>query len=636
MPEFPSLRRIVHALAARMPWQESNRRAPWAWVSLLGPLFGFACLIVLFTACGDPAAGRDATQGVRIEARPTRLVLDPQTTTGKIELVNVGDRAAAVADFRIQGSDWASFSIVDPLSRRTLRPGQSLTFTVAVDPESLRGPSASVESVVADEPGVALERGEYRDGAATLQFSAGGQPQSVPLLFQYRSWVWTQLLPALVKVHVLALGFVLPLAALLTWLERKQSALMQDRVGPNMARVSFGGVTLRLWGLLHIITDGIKMLFKEDFIPRRAHRVLYGLAPLLALAPAMTVFAIVPFGDALCYEQLFQVTTQADIDQCATGRGGTPLQVARIDVGLLFYFAIASLATYGTTLAGWASYNKWAVLGALRASAQMISYEVALGLTVVGALLVYGSLEPHALVRAQMDSSWGILLQPVAFILFLTAAIAETKRAPFDLPEGESEIIGYFIEYSGMRFGLFYLSEFMEVVFVSAIVTTLFLGGWALPFGALGASGFSSAAVAQLCLATAGIVLLFVGIRLVRSNPAVRMFGVVVAIVGGIHLGLAVVSLFTGWGTQLPHLAVVLLGMVIWGVKVVVLCWVQLLIRWTLPRFRYDQLMNLGWKGLLPLSVANIVLTALVVYALTPTAPPAPSQDDAHTQGPKE
>ncbi|MEM6294443.1 MAG: complex I subunit 1 family protein [Myxococcota bacterium] len=423
-------------------------------------------------------------------------------------------------------------------------------------------------------------------------------------------------MPGVLKVHLLVLGFILPLASLLLWQERKQSAMMQDRLGPNMARITLGGLTIRLWGLLHIVTDGLKMFFKEDFVPRRAHRALYTLAPIMALVPALVVFAIVPFGDALCYDSLLDVVSQADVDQCAAGRGGTPLQIAKIDVGLLFYFAIASLATWGATLAGWASYNKWAILGALRASAQMISYEVAIGLTIVGALLVYGTLEPHALVHAQLDSAWGIVLQPVAFVLFFTAAIAETKRAPFDLPEGESEIVGYFIEYSGMRFGLFFLSEFIEIVFVSALVTTLFLGGWAMPLGMFGASGFAAPWVAQAFFTVAGAAVMATGFAVWRASTHATFVGGAMAMVGALHIGAAVYSLFTGWGTELPHVAVVLVGMLTWGLKVFALCWVQLLIRWTLPRFRYDQLMSLGWKNLLPLSLANIVITAVVVYAL--------------------
>lgn len=600
-------------------------------------VLAFVAALALTAACGDRARQDDPSQaGVSLELHPTQLVLTPDVTRDTVEIENTGTRAVTLRDFSIQGADWASFGLEDALDHHTLLPGQRLTLHLRVDPKSLAGPGATIRSIVAEDPEARLADGEYREGKAWLRFSAGDEPQQLRLRFEAPSWVWVHFVPALVKLHLLALGFVLPLAALLTWLERKQSALMQDRVGPNMARIQLGGVTLRLWGLLHILTDGIKMLFKEDFIPRHAHRALYTLAPLMALAPAIIVFAIVPFGDALCYGQLTEVVSQADVDRCAQGRGGTPLQIAQIDVGLLFYFAIASLATYGTTLAGWSSYNKWAVLGALRASAQMISYEVALGLTVVGTLLVYGSLEPHAIVHAQLASTWGIVLQPLAFVLFFTAAIAETKRAPFDLPEGESEIIGYFIEYSGMRFGLFFLSEFMEVVFVSAIVTTLFLGGWALPFGILEADGFASPLAAQMFFLGAGLVLAFVGARLFRSNPAVRNFGACLVALGLLHLGLAGFSLATGWGTALPHVVVLVIGLVTWGLKVVALCWLQLLVRWTLPRFRYDQLMSLGWKGLLPLSVANIVLTAIVVYLLSPVSPPEPPTDQDAQGQPQE
>jgi len=598
-----------------------------------GGLLGLVLVTMFVAACGDRArSGGPAQDEVSLALHPTQLVLTPTATRDTIEIENTGRRPVVLREFSIQGADWASFGIEDALDRHTLLPGQRLAVRVRVDPKSLAGPGATVRSIVADRPERRLAEGEYREGKAWLRFSAGGEPVQLRLRFEAPSWFHVHFVPALVKILLLGLGFVLPLAALLTWLERKQSALMQDRVGPNMARIRLGGTTLRLWGLVHILTDGIKMLFKEDFIPRHAHRALYTLAPLLALAPALIVFAIVPFGDAVCYERLGDVVSQADVDRCAQGRGGTPLQIAKIDVGLLFYFAIASLATYGTTLAGWSSYNKWAVLGALRASAQMISYEVALGMTVVGTLLVYGSLEPHAIVHAQLDSSWGIVLQPLAFVLFFTAAVAETKRAPFDLPEGESEIIGYFIEYSGMRFGLFFLSEFMEVVFVSAIVTTLFLGGWSLPFGMLDASGFASPLAAQAFFLGAGLLLTFVGTRLFRSNPAVRTFGACVAGLGVVHLVLAGFSLATGWGTALPHVAVVLLGIVTWSLKVVALCWLQLLVRWTLPRFRYDQLMSLGWKGLLPLAVANIVLTALVVHLLSPVQAPEPAPEEASTQ----
>lgn len=583
------------------------------------PLWGVVVLLLGLPACADPPSA--VVQSEELHTEPARVVFHPETNAVEVEVVNTSDEVLQVRDFRIEGPDWEAFSFVGGIDPVALPPKGRFGFRIQVDAASLRGPppEPAADPLEPAEEGEEVDPDAYREAKAAVLFEANGVQTSVPLQFEDPSWIWQQLVPALIKIHVIVLAFIMPLASLLTWMERKQSAMMQDRVGPNMARISLGGLTLRLWGLLHIATDGIKMLFKEDFVPRRAHRALYTLAPLMAFIPALVVFAIVPFGDALCYGQLTQVLGEADVAQCAAGRGGTPLQIATVDVGLLYYFAIASLATYGTTLAGWASYNKWAILGALRASAQMISYEVAIGLTIVGALLVYGTLEPHALVEAQLATHWGIILQPVAFILFFTAAIAETKRAPFDLPEGESEIIGYFIEYSGMRFGLFFLAEFIEIVFVSALVTTLFLGGWALPFGVLGASGFSSPLMAQLFFGGAGVVLGVTGVAIWRASRYGEIIGVLLVIIASVHLVVALWSAFTGWGTELPHIAVVLVGMITWGIKVFVLCWLQLLIRWTLPRFRYDQLMSLGWKGLLPLSIANIVVTAVVVYLLAPS-----------------
>jgi NADH-quinone oxidoreductase subunit H len=596
----------------------------------------FVLLAWISVTLGGCAEDLETRPGA-VRAEPGTLVFHPDLDQLRVELHNTGGTPVVVSRFRIEGADWDAFSIVEPMDPQRIDPGAKLPFHVKVDAKRFFGPDARVESIVEEvdldakpfeEEEEEIDADEFRDGRAVLRYDVhnsappglgvGQETQAIPIEFEDPAW-WLDVIVALVKVHVILLGFVLPLAALLTWVERKQSAMMQDRVGPNMARLSFGNVHIRLWGLLHIVTDGIKMLFKEDFVPRRAHRILYGLAPLMALVPVMVVFAIVPFGDAMCWSRLLDVVTQADVDQCAAGRGGTPLQVAHLDIGLLFYFAVMSLATWGTTLAGWASYNKWAILGALRATAQMISYEVAIGLTIVGALLVYGTLEPHTLVRAQLDTQWGIIFQPIAFVLFFTAAIAETKRAPFDLPEGESEIIGYFIEYSGMRFGLFYLSEFMEIVFVSALVTTLFFGGWALPFGIFGAEGFSSPLMCQLFFGIAGTGITVLGALVWRASKHAENVGAVLVLLGTLLLSVAVYSLFSGWGTEVPHFMVILVGMLTWGIKVAVFCWLQLLIRWTLPRFRYDQLMSLGWKGLLPLSVANIVLTAVVVYLLVPT-----------------
>lgn len=358
-------------------------------------------------------------------------------------------------------------------------------------------------------------------------------------------------LQAFLKLALLLIGFVMPLASLSTWAERRQSAMMQDRLGPNRASI-FG---LRLWGITHFVADAIKMVFKEDVVPAKANRFLYGLAPIMAIAPVLIVFAIIPFGSDLCVDHLSQVVDQSMLNQCQSS--SITLQVARMDMGLLFYFALASLAVYGTTLAGWASYNKWSLLGGMRASSQMMSYEVTMGLSLMGIFLIYGTLEPQALVVAQGSYvlDWGVVKQPLAFLIFFVAAIAETKRAPFDLPEGEPELIGYFVEYSGMRFGIFFLAEFIETIFLSAMLTTVFFGGWQVP--GLGPSGFSF--------------------------------------------------------LQLPHWAVLLLQVAGWTIKILFFCWLQLIIRWTLPRFRPDQLMRLGWKQLLPLSLINLMVTATLV-----------------------
>ena len=335
--------------------------------------------------------------------------------------------------------------------------------------------------------------------------------------------------------------FVLNLGGLLTWVERKQSAIMQDRIGANRASI-FG---LRLWGLFHPLADAIKMLTKEEFYPARADRVLFGLAPFVSVFCALVAFASIPFGDTLS----------------VAGRE-VPLQALTFNVGLLYVFAMLSLGVYGVMMAGWSSANNYALLGGQRAAALMITAEVAIGASIVGVVMVYGSLNMMDIVRAQGAvlggwlPKWGILTQPLAFVLFLTAGIAATKRIPFDMPEGESEIIGYFVEYSGMKFGLFVMADLLETVVIAGMTVSLFLGGWQVPY-------------------------------LVRDGFAFP------------------------WGAAfaLPRVLVTLLQVLAFMAKVVAMIWFLMLIRWTLPRFRYDQAMRLGWLGLFPLSIANIVLT---------------------------
>ena len=373
------------------------------------------------------------------------------------------------------------------------------------------------------------------------------------------------------------LVLVMPLASLLTWAERRQSAMMQDRLGPNRANIG----PIKLKGILHFVADAVKMIFKEDFIPANVHKGLFTLAPILALAPVLIAFCIIPFGPTIyphAYTSTLDTYMLATEPTNAMFADSIRMQMFQVDFGLIFYFAVLTLANYGGTIAGWASYNKWALLGGLRSSSQMMSYEVAMGLALMGAFLVTGSLEPgfiasHGASDSMSGSNplnWLWLWQPVGFLLFFTAAIAETKRAPFDIPEGEPEIIGYFVEYSGMRWGIFFLAEFIEIVFISSVIATVFFGGWQVPF--LDADGFR--------------------------------IGGYIDQVNNISVG--------GVFTPLPHWLVTTLQFMAFGVKVILLCWFQLLVRWTLPRFRADQLMGLGWKLLLPLSLANIMVTALI------------------------
>ncbi len=339
--------------------------------------------------------------------------------------------------------------------------------------------------------------------------------------------------------------FVLTVAAILGWVERKQSAIMQDRIGANRASI-FG---VRALGLFHPLADTLKMLTKEDFRPARADRFLFGLAPFVSVFFALVAFASIPFGDTLL----------------VAGRE-IPLQAVTLNVGILYVFAMLSLGVYGVMMAGWSSANNYALLGGQRAAALMISAEIAIGASIMGVVMIYGSLDLQEIVRGQgavlfgWIPKWGIVTQPLAFILFLTAGIAATRRIPFDMPEGESEIIGYFVEYSGMKFGMFLMTDMVETTVLAGLCTSLFLGGWQVPY--LFADGF----------------------------------------------------LFP-WGTVvgLSPLAVTVLQVGSFVTKVAVMIFFLMLIRWTLPRFRYDQAMRLGWLGLFPLSILNIVLTGLVL-----------------------
>jgi len=348
----------------------------------------------------------------------------------------------------------------------------------------------------------------------------------------------------LIKI-VLALVWFLFLTLYLTWAERKESAVIQDRIGANRASI-FG---IRILGLFQPFADAIKMIFKEDFVPVFSRKFLHTLAPFLSFFFVAITITAMPFGD----------------DIRIAGKT-ISLQIFDANIGLLFVLAMLSLGIYGIILSGWASNNRFALLGSIRGAAQLISYEVALGLSLVGLIMVYPSLRLSEIVRAQGSlllgflPAWGVFLQPLGFIIFLFAALAETKRVPFDLPEGESEIIGFFAEYGGLKWGLFMMTDFMEIIIVSALLTTLFFGGWQVPW-----------------LSTAGFQFPW------------------------------------GWKWHLGPWLVTALEVAAFNIKVFIFCWLQILIRWTYPRLRYDQLMDLGWKLLVPLSLLNILGTAIVM-----------------------
>src|SRR5215469_838186 len=313
----------------------------------------------------------------------------------------------------------------------------------------------------------------------------------------------------LIALQVMAMG---------VYFERKVSAIIQDRIGANRASIlGFAGQ-----GLINtLVADPLKFLLKEDVRP----------------------------------------------DVLEIGGRTINLQAASLDVGILYILAMASLGVYGVVLAGWASNNRWSLLGGIRGSAQMISYEIAMGLALVGIVLTYDTFDLQEMARRQGEliwgwlPAWGIVYQPLGFLILFAAGIAESKRIPFDLPESESELVsGFFTEYSGAKHLMFMMSDFVEVVLVAALVTTLFFGGWQVPY--LGREGF--------------------------------------------HFP---------WGSSiaLPSLVVAILQIISLSVKLVFFTWLQIVIRWTLPRFRYDQLMRLGWKGLLPASLANVVVSAALV-----------------------
>jgi len=385
---------------------------------------------------------------------------------------------------------------------------------------------------------------------------------------------------------VILLFLLMTALAYLTWFERKVMAHIQSRWGPYRAGPH---------GLLQPLADGLKFLFKEDVTPAGVDRFIYYLAPFLSMSLALTAIALIPFGPGEI--ELFGHRTR--------------LVVADLNIGLLFIFAITSLGVYGVALAGWSSNSKYPLLGGLRSSAQMVSYELALTMSVVGALLLAGTLNLREIIAAQQGFTWGFLPrwnifapplpQLAGFLCFFVAAVAETNRLPFDLPEAESELVaGFHTEYASFKFAMFFLGEYASMITVSCLATILFFGGWLSPFPAMPAFAWTVYLPTGL-LAVGGVLLLTDGLRHYRG------LGRVVLSVLGLLLGGAAYLLAQPGVVEFIQGPFWFLG------KVLVFLFVYVWVRGTLPRFRYDQLMAVGWKLLLPVSLANVVMTSLAM-----------------------
>lgn len=342
------------------------------------------------------------------------------------------------------------------------------------------------------------------------------------------------LIEATIKAAVIV-GIMQLMAAVNVYMERKVSAFIQGRIGPNRVGP---------WGTFQPFADVFKLFMKEDLVPKNADKFFHSLAPVISMGIAFSVWAVIPFSSYI------------DIGDRRVYLGIAP----NLNIGVLFILAMTSVGVYGITLAGWSSNSKYSLLGGLRSSAQMISYELAMGLALVAIIMLAGSFTLNDIVNYQQGWNgwrWNIFTQPLAFIIFLTASFAETNRAPFDLPEAEPELVGGFnTEYSGMKFGMFFLAEYANLTTAAVLISLIFLGGWALPFDA-----------SSLGLADGSIALALV------------------------HFG-------------------------VFAAKVLFVIFFFIWVRWSVPRFRYDQLMNLGWKILLPLALLNVVITAFYVMFL--------------------
>jgi NADH-quinone oxidoreductase subunit H len=399
------------------------------------------------------------------------------------------------------------------------------------------------------------------------------------------------------------------------WLERKGSAIIQDRIGPNRAEI----LGFRLFGMVHNFSDVVKLLNKENITPSHANRFFYAMAPFWSMTVSLLPLLIVPLAAPM---EVFGHTVR--------------FQAADFSVGILYILSITSMGVFAVILAGWASNNKFSLLGGIRSSAQMISYELSMGLAIVALLMVYQNAQVSSMVETQGRwlnafghtlplPNWGIFLQPVAFLLFLIASFAETNRNPFDLAEGESELVaGYHIEYSSVKFALFFMAEYSNMVVASFVIATLFFGGYQVPYFTTDVlvAHPKEVLIAVCVLGFIKCVLLgyLIGLK-ARQQKGLYTKGVekwepfifsnLFYVLAVLSLGGLVYAFIGSFALWFGPILTALLQMGCLLVKVLFFCWLFVWIRWTLPRFRYDQLMDLGWKMLLPIGLLNLLVTGV-------------------------
>ncbi|HIP29213.1 MAG TPA: NADH-quinone oxidoreductase subunit H [Sulfurospirillum arcachonense] len=412
---------------------------------------------------------------------------------------------------------------------------------------------------------------------------------------------------------VLALIVSLVFVPILVWMERRVAGFIQDRLGPN--RCHIGGV--RLGGIVQSFADMLKLVFKEDYRPNSVkEKLLFRLSPVIVFVTAYLSFMVIPFADDL------------------TINGETyMMQALPIEFGLLWVLAFAGLGVYGLMLGGWASNNKFSLLGGIRSAAQVISYEAVMGLSLISMLITYGSIHFGDMVRFQGEliwgliPAWGIVIQPVAALLFIITAFAETNRAPFDIAEGESEIVGGFhTEYSAMGFGLFFVGEYIAMGAASALIITIFLGGYQIPW--LNTITLKeNIEIVMLAILVLLPAMSYFFARWIKKNNVwpdpddVRNRETKWLIIGLIGINIAVVLtliglLSFGISSNITNISVALIQVITFVFKLIMVNFFFILVRWTLVRFRYDQLQNLAWKVLLPIAIANVFITGIFVVVL--------------------